>query len=494
MGAEESVILGKLLSSMKFILAFVGVFGVVVFIHELGHFFMAKFFGVKVEEFALGMGPKLFGFKKGETEYKLCAFPIGGYVKMSGEEPEEAKEKTLSKQDYYGQHPFKRFLITFCGPLMNFVLALVLFALIPMIGIYDYPPVIGPVDKGSTAEKAGLLSGDVVISANNKKVRNFSDILLEINESEKTIALEVERDKKVMNFNVEIATEEGENFFREKVDYKTIGVDAFLTSKIKDVSKLKPASFIKLQTGDIITAIGEHKVHFWQDISRILKDNKEGTDAAQFKEWQKIWNAELKKKKSQRSTRIVWLDVERGGKPMPKKAVVLHATKKTMQVKKKGQDKIDEQFYWIIGVERFDESKKYVYSPFKSIQMGMDSIKSMTAFIVKVFGALFQGRLTKQALGGPIMIAKIVNDTANKKLVDLLMLTAVLSLHLGLLNYFPFPALDGGHMAFSILEMIRRKPLALKTMEVIQKSGFAILIGLIIYVSYNDILRLVSGQ
>ena len=116
-----------------------------------------------------------------------------------------------------------------------------------------------------------------------------------------------------------------------------------------------------------------------------------------------------------------------------------------------------------------------------------------TEFIIKVFGKLFQGKLGKKALGGPIMIGKMIKQTSDSGIIPLLIFTAILSLHLGLINYFPFPALDGGHMAFSLLEIVRRKPLSLKTMEYVQKTGFTILIALIIYVSYQDILRLVGG-
>lgn len=509
MDAEPTLIsqilsgISPILSAVKFLLSFVFVFGLVVFIHELGHFLTAKFFGVLVEEFALGMGPKIFSRKKGGTEYKLCIFPIGGYVKMSGEEPEEAEGKKLSERDYYGQPPFKRFLITFSGPFMNFVLALLIFILVPMIGLKDYDPIIGPIEKGSTGEVAGLLPGDVVVSADSKKIRTFSELLEAIDNAEDSISLEVLRNDVKKFIAVPIEKKKDEDFFRNTIEVNTIGIGAFLEplyddSDLKEKEKrkmsLSPSGFINLQSEDRITSINGKNVVFWQDISRILNDEYLVTTDPTLKKWEEIWNTPyVTETDKQERTKIIKLSFKRNGEEITK-PVVLHVIKSSQFVKPKDKSEPDVEYYWIIGIPFSDTRKIFHYTPFSALVKGVEHLNRTTVFIVKVFGLLFQGRLTTKALGGPIMIGKMVKTTSDSGIIALLIFTAVLSLHLGMINYVPFPALDGGHMAFSILEMIRRKPLSLKTMEYIQKTGFAILIGLIIIVSYNDVIRLITGE
>jgi len=480
--------LEKILSAIKFIGSFIFVFGIVVFIHELGHFLTAKLFGVKVEEFALGMGPRIWGFQKGETEYKLCVFPIGGYVKMSGEEPEEAKEKTLSERDYYGQSPFKRFLITFSGPLMNFVLAFVVY----LMGIYDLPPVIGPIEKDSTAEKAGCKAGDVIISVDGKKIKTFSEAQELIYETKSDLVLEVKREDKLISLEVKKSLKEEEDILGDPIVINDIGIDNYMEPVINEVAPLTPASFVKLKSGDRILSINGKKVHFWQNIFDILNTEEHQKTLSEFSEWENAWNKIYETKEMPTLVRIVWLEIERNKEKL-KLPIVLQSRKMEKLIPLKTEE--DKQEYlWFIGLHPFDIRKVYRYSPIASISKSMQKMVASVKFIVKVFGKLFQGKLGKKALGGPIMIGKMIKQTADSGFTDLLIFTAILSLHLGLINYFPFPALDGGHMAFSLLEMVRRKPLSLKTMEYIQKTGFAILIALIIYVSYQDILRLVGGS
>lgn len=475
----------KILPAVKFLVSFIFVFGAVVFFHELGHFITAKLFGVRVEEFALGMGPRIWGFTKGETEYKLCLFPIGGYVKMSGEEPEEAKGKTLSEHDYYGQPPYKRFLITFSGPLMNFVLAFVIFIVVYMLGLYDYQPVVGPVEAGSPAEQAGIKSGDVIVSASGKKIHAFSEVFKAIDKAKESLTLKVKRDGAIKTFDVSVSTKKEENIFGEIVDMNFIGIDADIEPVVSDIAESSPASFFGLRPGDKIKKINDTDIVFWQDIYQTLNENNESVFSSEFHGWEKTWNALMQKKDVPALVKIVWLTVERGEKII-RKPIVIPARKKISPLPI--EDEKDDEYIWLIGIE--PDMPLFSYSFPAAIGKSAERIQDTTAFIFKVFEMLFRGKLGKKALGGPIMIGKMIKKTTEHGLVPVLIFTAVLSLHLGIINYFPFPALDGGHMVFSIIEIIRRKPLSLKVMEYIQKTGFAILIALIIYVSYYDILRL----
>jgi regulator of sigma E protease len=212
---------------MIYIVSAVVVLGLLIFVHELGHFLFAKLFGVGVEKFSLGFGPKLFGKTVGDTEYLISAFPLGGYVKMVGESPEAEVSADDLSRSFMGKHPWKRIVIVAAGPVFNLLFAALLFILVYMIGVPAATTRIGEVIAGKPAAVAGLQTKDLVRSINGKSVSRWDEFSSTIAGSNGApLDIVVERDGKTLPFRIVPETKEGKNLFGEKIYYPVIGVVA----------------------------------------------------------------------------------------------------------------------------------------------------------------------------------------------------------------------------------------------------------------------------
>ena len=350
------------------IVAFLIVISIIVLIHEFGHFIVAKKMGVKVEKFSLGFGPKVFGKKMGETEYVVSALPLGGYVKLLGEDPSEELSPEDQKRSYGNLSPYKKFLIIFFGPFFNFILAAIIFTIIFMAGRPVLKPVIGGVMKGRPAIKAGLKKGDVITSINGIKIKSWAGLSKYI-----------------------------EKFGKHKI---TLGIKE--NSKYKKV-QLKP---------ELISGLNIYRQKIKRYIIGITPSNK-----AVFYKYGSLWNSFYS------AVKEIWF--------------IIYIT------------------------------------------------------VVSLF-YLIAGKLPASDLGGPIMIAQLSGRAATLGVSDFFYFIAFISVNIGLINLFPIPALDGGHLLFSIIEMIKRGPLSVKFQETAAKVGFALLIILLLFVSYNDIIRTIK--
>ena len=212
------------------------VLGILIFVHELGHFILAKRLGVKILKFSLGFGPKLIGKKIGETEYQIAVFPLGGFVKPLGEDPNEDIKKEEYHRSYWAQPIWKRTLIVLAGPFFNFFLAVVLFSTINLFGIPYYPPKIGEVNSGLPAEQAGLKKGDTVLSIDGEEVTKWDDLSRIIRSSNgKEILLKVKRDHQVFEIQVTPKSTTQKNLFGEETRVFVIGItqpDELLVQKV----------------------------------------------------------------------------------------------------------------------------------------------------------------------------------------------------------------------------------------------------------------------
>ncbi len=350
------------------IVAFLIVISIIVLIHEFGHFIVAKKMGVKVEKFSLGFGPKVFGKKMGETEYVVSALPLGGYVKLLGEDPSEELSPEDQKRSYGNLSPYKKFLIIFFGPFFNFILAAIIFTIIFMAGRPVLKPVIGGVMKGRPAIKAGLKKGDIITSINGIKIKSWAGLSKYI-----------------------------EKFGKHKI---TLGIKE--NSKYKKV-QLKP---------ELISGLNIYRQKIKRYIIGITPSNK-----AVFYKYGSLWNSFYS------AVKEIWF--------------IIYIT------------------------------------------------------VVSLF-YLIAGKLPASDLGGPIMIAQLSGRAATLGVSDFFYFIAFISVNIGLINLFPIPALDGGHLLFSIIEMIKRGPLSVKFQETAAKVGFALLIILLLFVSYNDIIRTIK--
>ena len=352
-----------------YVFPFVAVLGIMIFFHELGHFIVAKYFGVKVLKFALGFGPKLAAKVVGDTEYSIRYFPLGGFVKMLGEDPDDEAPDPSSEEyekSFENKHVMKRIAIVSAGPVFNLVLALFLFCGIYIVsGIHMMLPEIGQVRTESPAHRAQLMKGDIIISIEGNRVERWSDIKdLVRDKAGIPLSITVKRNDGIITFTVIPEETVSKNEFGEEVKSSLIGIVA--SGSIKKV-KLGP----------------------WRAI-------KEG----------------------------------------------------------------------------FRETWKWIKLTFL------------------VIGKLFQGVVSIKTLGGPIMIGQLTGEIAQKNVGYLVPFMAIISINLGILNLFPIPVLDGGLIVFLLIEFFTGKPLSLRNRQLAQKVGIALLIILMIIVTYNDLLRI----
>jgi len=352
------------------ILAFVVVLGVLIFFHELGHFLVARLFGVGVEKFSLGFGPRLFGKKVGLTDYRVSVIPLGGYVKMVGEDPTKEMDPVDIPISFTHKHVFKRMLIVAAGPAFNLLLAVIIFFGIYQIsGTYILKPSIGGVQDGSPAQAAGLQAGDAIAAIDGMPVANWDEMAALITGSGgKSIAVTIQR---------------------PEWDRFTVTVTPQTTTS---------------------------KNIFGEDIQR-----------------------------------------------------------------------------HIIGISSAGEVVNLRLNPLESIVESVKQTYNITKLTIVSIVKLIQGAVSSKTLGGPIMIAEMAGQQAREGAVNLVFFIALLSINLAIINFLPIPVLDGGHLLFFMIEAVTRRPVNTRTREVAQQAGIFILIGLMIFVFYNDITRIFAS-
>ncbi|MGE5174070.1 MAG: RIP metalloprotease RseP [Betaproteobacteria bacterium] len=421
------------------LLYFLIVIGILVFVHEFGHFIMAKRAGVRVEKFSLGMGPKLVGYKKGDTEYVISWLPLGGYVKMAGENPDE--EPTGAADEFQSKTVWQRATIAVTGPLTNIVLAFIIMPLVFMVGTYTLGPAkVGLVEKGSPAEHSGFMVGDVIEEINGRNIVDWekAEMLIAVN-PDTNIQVTIDRsgEKKTLTLRPALDAE------------KNIGISGLAPDFPVEVGRLRPgypAEKSGIKVNDKIIAVDDKTVYYWNQFSTAVK------------------KSEGKK---------LLLTIEREGKRMPISVIP-----------------IEDNGKYVIGVEPIIPMVFKQYSFIDSLRLGFDKTIEFIDVTFITLRKLLTFGLSIKTLGGPVMIAQMSGRAAAAGLSAFLSLLAMISISLGILNLLPIPVLDGGLILFLIIEAIRKKPVSRKVMEVSQSIGAAILITLIAVVSYNDIIRM----
>jgi regulator of sigma E protease len=349
-----------------YIVAFLWVLGILIFIHEFGHFLIAKLAGVKVLKFSLGFGPTLIGKKIGETEYVISALPLGGYVKPLGESPREEVTKGEKERSFSYQPVRKRMAIIVAGPLANFVLAIFIFSLVFSIGVPQTTPVVGEVVHGFPAQEAGIRPGDRILHVDDVTITQWADLPDVIGKSEgRVLQLTVKRGEEIIKIKVIPRAAIVKSIFGEEVKTYQIGIS--------------PSGEFVVKREPVYKAIG---MGFSQS--------------------------------------------------------------------------------WFV-------TKLTVISIVKIIERAIPAQK---------------------ALGGPILIAQMAGKQAQEGFLNLIFFTAILSINLCILNLVPIPILDGGHLLFMAIESIIGKPLSMRKIEVAQQIGLIIIIALMVFIFYNDIMRI----
>jgi len=424
------------------IFAFGIVFGILVFIHEFGHFFAAKLNKVKVEVFSWGYGKRLFGIKKGDTDYRVSIFPMGGFVKFSGEEVYDLKRE-LAPYDFMAKKRWQRFIIIFLGPLMNIFLAIVLFAFINLVGVtvpeyQDQTPVIGWIEPGSPAEKTNIQIDDEILSINRKKTKTWSEVELAVGtKPEKLITLEIKRGDEILS--VELMTE-------KKTRYE-MGYAGFFGKILTEAMIIIPGSPAEkggMMPGDVILAINGELVYYYQFVEVIQK------------------NA---------GNELEFL-IEREG------------TTQALRITPRLEGKVGK-----IGIGQVPKSVTKKYGLFAAVHQGFKESIKLTFLVINFIKDLITGEASARQLGGPIEIANISYAAFRMGFIAMISWIAIISLQLGIINLFPIPVLDGGHLLVLLLEGITRRDFSPKVKQIVMQIGFAIFIFLIVFAILNDVTR-----
>jgi len=432
---------------MTTIVAFLIVLGILIFIHEFGHFMVAKWLGVRVEKFSLGFGPKLLGFKRKETEYLISLLPLGGYVKLKGENPDE--ELTNDPSEFASRSVADRVKIVIAGPLMNLVLAFVLFPIVFMIGTQvptyiKQPPVIAWIEPGSSATEAGFERGDHVVRIDGVTIENWGELdsVIMIN-PDNSLMVSFLRDGVFMEKVLTPRTNESYGTGYAGLVYQMDPI-------ISGITLNYPAETAGLKLGDRILSINGVPINHWKQIPQLIQKYKE--EEIEF-------------------------IIQRGEEKL------------SFSIKPRLEE-INGKIRPFIGISPSMEMVIERYGFFGSLKKGTQKIWELTGMTFCALKKLVTRKLSLKTLGGPIMIAQVAGQAARSGISNFLFFMAYLSLALGILNLFPIPVLDGGHILFFLIELIRGKPLGVKKMEVAQQIGTAVLILLMAVVTYNDIQRI----
>lgn len=355
--------------SLSAIVTFLIVLGVLVFVHEFGHYIVARLCGVQVQTFSLGFGPKIFSRRLGPTEYCLSVIPLGGYVRLLGDDPKEEISPEERDRSFLTQSVTKKIAIVVAGPLFNLLLALVIFVGVFMTGVPSLTSDVGEVQPGSAAAAAGMKPGDRIVEIEGKQINQWEEIRETLQKSKgRELQFAVERDGQKMNLKV--------------------------TPMMKE-------------TQDVLG---------------------------------------------------------------------------------------DSHHLWLIGILPKGTHTIKKYDPLTAATMGAKRTWDMISLNVLGIFRLIQGKISSDTIGGPILIAQMAGQQASEGILNVVLFIAILSINLGIINLFPIPILDGGHLLFFIIEGILGHPLSLKKREIAQQVGLFIIISLMVFAFYNDIMRFFIKQ
>jgi regulator of sigma E protease len=424
------------------LLAFLFVLGVLVFVHELGHFLAARRIGVRVLTFSLGFGPKLLSTKRGDTEYAISAVPLGGYVKMAGESMEDPRSG--APDEFLSKTKWQRFQVLIMGPVMNLLLAVIVMAVVLAQGAdvaayHDQPPVIAAVNRGSPAERAGLQPGDRILTVDGNEVPTWDKFEIEIGiRPRRDVSLTFVRDGRTDSVTVRSNAQQFEMGDIGVLPDKTPVVASVLQGDVAEKAGLKP--------GDVVVAVnGERMVDRAQLTQAISRNTGRATD----------------------------LTIRRNGQEMHVEV--------TPQLRD-GRG--------MIGILISEPFKSFKPGPLEAVKLSVQRNIEFGGLIFKTLGGLFVGTTSPRQLMGPVAIAQLSGESAQAGWIALFTLMASISLNLGLLNLMPIPVLDGGHILIMALEGIARRDFSAQVKEKMLLAGFVVILLLMVTVIYNDLTRI----
>lgn len=439
---------------------FLVMLGVLVSFHELGHFLAARWVGVKVLKFSLGFGPKLYGRQVGETEYLLSAIPLGGYVKLFGEDETEAITPDDRRRSFAHRGLWGKVLIVAAGPGFNFILAYLIFAAwlstgytLPVPTFKDIAPIIEAVAVESPAAKAGLMVGDQVKKINGRDIATRVELMDAAAKGKgEPMTLEILRDGRMESLTLTPVPTPGQTSKDKETGYY-LGIEE-IPPIVNEVVPGKPAAAAGFKEGDRVLAIEGTPIHTWTQMTGMVKESP---------------------------GKPLHVDVLRDNK-----RISLTVTPSAETVTVKGQSvQIGK-----IGIAGPDRSLMKSANPLMALSDGMEATWKWTELTVTGLYKMIVGEISGKNIGGPLTIAKISNEAADQGISNYVFLIAILSINLGVLNLLPIPILDGGHLLFFLIEGILRKPLGDRQRELAQQVGLVLLVGVMVFAFWNDLERI----
>lgn len=423
---------------------------ILVFFHELGHFLAAKFFGMRVERFSLGFPPRIFGFKKGETDYCIGATPLGGYVKISGMIDESMDTEHLDEEpkpwEFRSKPVWQRIVVITAGVIFNMILAAIIYGGLAFsngetkVQLDSVNEIY--VAEGSLASQVGFQTGDRLVGVNGERVSYFNDLIAPEVMTSSTLQYIVERDGRETTVTV------ADSLLDEIGQQGLISLANALPSKISNVQSGSPAEKAGLKAGDEITSINNQPVDYWVQAVELISSTEDSISLTIYRQGEELsYN----------------LTTDANNK---------------LGIYAPNPDSL-------FAIERFE------YGFFESMGVGVERSNATVVGIVQGFSKMFSGDIAvRESLGGPVAIANITKEATDRGgWVGFWNITAFLSVTLAIMNILPIPVLDGGHLMFLIYEGVTRREPSPKVRMWLQQIGFLLIIALFIFVTFNDIIR-----
>lgn len=560
------VILNQIYSN---VVPFVVLLSILVFVHELGHFAVARLCKVRVEVFSLGFGKKLISYKRGDTVYCISLIPLGGYVKMFGEQGAEGIQESEKPVSFTHKTVWQRIAIVLAGPMMNFLFAIFVFGLISQLGEETRSAVIAEVEVGSEAAKMNLQAGDRILEVAGVSIESYEDFQKNLNKNkEQSVPAIVEAaDHSKKNITLKISSVKNPNIFSSESTIGSIdGISALAKSSQVAVIKGSVAEQVGFKTGDEVTMINGEKIQRWSQLESWMGQQlgsvapvESGSPTPQTAKYQvTVERGGLEEQKTRPSV-VIEMSTEqlKGMKSIKdfgfeKPDLYLEQVVKGSPAEQADLKKFDrivsinhvvlEKWEQVLNtIKSFDgkepldltiirdgvtlskkitpqvtsqmtalgqEDKRYTIgilpmvtfaqpemiklkspSIFASFAKGFTRTIDISTMTVLSFVKLFQGEVSHKNIGGMLSIGKAAKDSFEMGMQSFLMTMGILSVSLFILNLLPIPVLDGGHLVFYVIEVIKGSPLSVKKMEMAQQIGFVLLMGLMVLALFNDFTK-----